>query len=376
MRSSNATPPPVFTTHDSHHSSSTGEFNSVNPGDPTPKYDLSLSREFRQWKAADEASQRLSDLNPVLEDLKKGLEISQNELRLLKEKSANLFNELHSNTSPKILSFISRKKNEESNTVHTENVKASFETAHQAEVKRAQEVQQLETQVSELSKNIDELAVIAAETDNAWTRLQHTVNTMPRTHGDNKVIYTAEDSVLNSEAAYDLATNAVKDMTRARQTIQHAHHYFQTALRTYDAIRGAMSKTIGSFGEIGRRNDYRECVSFSERAQACLDEYFRVMQNYLYTLPEDRRADHDALKELGLMQMQKIENVLYGGSVMSSGQGTAAHVSFREIDDKQAREGLRSSDNTRYMGARSSASGRAGEEDGRGGTEYFPTGVG
>ncbi|TDL24266.1 hypothetical protein BD410DRAFT_115430 [Rickenella mellea] len=143
---------------------------------------------------------------------------------------------------------------------------------------------------------------------------------------DGEAIDSAEDNILNSEAAFDLASNAVKDMTRARQTIQHAHHYFQNALRTYDAIRGPLSKTIGSFGEMGRRNDYRECISFSRRAQVCLDEYFRVMEGYLYTLPEDRRADHDALKVLGLMQIQKISNLLFGGSLMTSAQRTTASV--------------------------------------------------
>lgn len=52
----------------------------------------------------------------------------------------------------------------------------------------------------------------------------------------------------------------IADMTRARQSIQHAHHFFQNALRIYDAIRGPANKSVGSFGEMGRMHDYRGMV--------------------------------------------------------------------------------------------------------------------
>ena len=65
-------------------------------------------------------------------------------------------------------------------------------------------------------------------------------------------------------------------------------------------------------------------VTMASKAQICLNEMYRVMQPYEYMLPADRMKDYEALKKLGLMQMSKIYNLMWGGSFL--GDGVAGSV--------------------------------------------------
>lgn len=76
-------------------------------------------------------------------------------------------------------------------------------------------------------------------------------------------------------------------------------------------------------------------ATFCEKAQVCLDEYFRVMETYVGTLPKDRLADHDALKGLGLQQVLQIYKLLFGGHVMTTGtRGGSRFWVLRTLDSR------------------------------------------
>lgn len=62
-----------------------------------------------------------------------------------------------------------------------------------------------------------------------------------------------------------------------------------------------------------------DSVKLASKAQICLNEVFRVMEHHEYMLPAERREDYEALKKLGLMQMSKIYNLLWGGSFLADG---------------------------------------------------------
>jgi len=55
------------------------------------------------------------------------------------------------------------------------------------------------------------------------------------------------------------------------------------------------------------------------KAQICLDEMFRVMEHHEHMIPAERMEDYKGLKKLGLMQMSKIYNLMWGGSFMADG---------------------------------------------------------
>jgi hypothetical protein len=48
---------------------------------------------------------------------------------------------------------------------------------------------------------------------------------------------------------------------------------------------------------------------------------YRVMELHEHMLPADRMEDYEALKKLGLMQMSKIYNLMWGGSLLADGVG-------------------------------------------------------
>ena len=62
-----------------------------------------------------------------------------------------------------------------------------------------------------------------------------------------------------------------------------------------------------------------DAVRMASKAQICLNEMFRVMEPYENALPADRMTDYTSLKKTGLMQMAKIYNLMWGGSIMDHG---------------------------------------------------------
>jgi hypothetical protein len=62
-----------------------------------------------------------------------------------------------------------------------------------------------------------------------------------------------------------------------------------------------------------------DAVRMAGRAQVCLNEMFRVMEPYENMLPADRMADYTSLNKIGLMQMSKIYNLMWGGSITDHG---------------------------------------------------------
>jgi hypothetical protein len=62
-----------------------------------------------------------------------------------------------------------------------------------------------------------------------------------------------------------------------------------------------------------------DAVRMASKAQICLNEMFRVMEPHEHMLPAARMEDFKALKKLGLMQMSKIYNLMWGGSFSADG---------------------------------------------------------
>ena len=57
----------------------------------------------------------------------------------------------------------------------------------------------------------------------------------------------------------------------------------------------------------------------ASKAQICLNEVFRVLEPHEHMIPDNRMEDYKALKKMGVMQMSKIYNLLYGGRMMATG---------------------------------------------------------
>lgn len=154
------------------------------------------------------------------------------------------------------------------------------------------------------------------------------------------------------------AKKIAADLNRACRTVQHAHHYFTLTLRKCDDVRGTSTGRafVGALGGDGGINDMTkkiqyegtvpfavkshrwlketciDAVKMASKAQICLNEMFRVMESHEHMLPPDRMEDYKALKELGLMQMSKIYNLMWGGSFLADGvSGECAPLKYLEV---------------------------------------------
>jgi len=204
----------------------------------------------------------------------------------------------------------------------------AFNRAHEAEEQQARLVEDLAAKVDEFKRKRQTLSDAAAGSNVSWNRLRQMVE---ETISGRVELSEAIDEVMEkldyAESAYNSAKKKATDLVRARLVVQHAHHYFTRALKICDELRGTSSGRafVGALGGGGGMNDmmkkiqYGDSVKMASKAQICLNEMFRVMEPYEQMLPADRMEDYKALQKMGLMQMSKIYNLMWGGSIMAHG---------------------------------------------------------
>jgi len=187
--------------------------------------------------------------------------------------------------------------------------------------------------VEEFKHKRQTLSHIASGRNSSWDRLRRIAEGTLSGRAELAVtLGEAMEKLESVENAYNAAKKMAADLSRACLVVQHAHHYFTLALKICDDVRGT-SAGRGVLGLLGggggivdmtRKVQYRDGVTMASKAQICLNEMYRVMQPYEYMLPADRMKDYEALKKLGLMQMSKIYNLMWGGSFL--GDGVAGSV--------------------------------------------------
>jgi len=130
-----------------------------------------------------------------------------------------------------------------------------------------------------------------------------------------------------AETGYNVTKKTASDLNRACLVVQHAHHYFTQVLKISDDVRGTATGRVfvaalgggGGINEMTKKIQYGDAVKMANKAQICLNEMFRVMKPYGNMLPADRMADYTSLNKIGLMQMSKIYNLMWGGSITDHG---------------------------------------------------------
>jgi hypothetical protein len=69
----------------------------------------------------------------------------------------------------------------------------------------------------------------------------------------------------------------------------------------------------------------------ASKAQICLNEVFRVMDPLDDLIPEERMVDYKALKSMGVMQISKVYNLLFGGRFTATGVAGKPPASWSTI---------------------------------------------
>ena len=75
-----------------------------------------------------------------------------------------------------------------------------------------------------------------------------------------------------------------------------------------------------------RSNLIQDAISQANKAQVCLDEFFRVTEPYFYILPQDKAAVYNSLKKDGVKQVAVICDLLYNGSSVTTSVRSTSHL--------------------------------------------------
>ncbi|KZS93031.1 hypothetical protein SISNIDRAFT_550047 [Sistotremastrum niveocremeum HHB9708] len=318
---------------------------------PAYSQPISFQQCWDQWLLADQAAKELPELLEVRDARNKELDSLKAELKDLHELSSKTYSELHPSIG-QVWKKVLRPTREDRKSSR-DSMQAKFDEAHAAEVSKLRDVEEAETSFALVESKVHLLVVLfvpcsadvrrhrlakwlslflkhsmtcvlvisAAQPRVRCAQLLSLTDSIFRSADSSAMLEQLEGELEAGERQLESIRLKVKNMLRARVTAQHAHHYFDTALKTCDAIRGtAVGRALlGGFSEMSKNQDYKEAVQIAAKAQVCLNETFKVLEPHLDDLPEDIRQDHDQLKELGVLQMTKIYRLMFGWQSSSSG---------------------------------------------------------
>ncbi|KAF8589066.1 hypothetical protein K439DRAFT_496079 [Ramaria rubella] len=289
------------------------------------------------WAAADRASQRVVDVQTELNQLERELADLTKECNELKEKSKILFETLHKGRRRSIIPKVfkgttagakihGKGKEKPSKDV----INQEFEVAHSEEVFSMAKLESLQERIGDLKSQLETDMALASEIDRIFGLLGASVaisvpNPPPQ-------VTTAEQEYAGALADLDDAKIAVKDLLRARVTVQNAHRYYTIVLRTIDSVRATASgrAALGALSEIRNNRDYQVAADTASKAQICFNETVRVLTPYEALLPEAILSEFTKLKKMGLEQASRIHGLLYGQAYSSTGNQQAVESAVQD----------------------------------------------
>ncbi|KZS98860.1 hypothetical protein SISNIDRAFT_480460 [Sistotremastrum niveocremeum HHB9708] len=297
-----------------------GTHDSTHDHTPAPNYSLSFEDAWRNWQEAENAADILPDLIAAYEVQKNDVTQAKQDLRILHEASAKSFAQLHPSTRDRLFKLV--KSNHQTSK---EVLEQAFNQAHAKEDLKLHEVEGLEKALAEAETNVNAMKKLAAINHQAFDNLRFVFSQRAATAHESLLLGEAEEELLRANRRFEVSQVAVKNMARAKVTVQHAHHYFDSAIKTCDAVRGtALGRALvmgmdDGWSEMARNQNYKDAASLSEKAQICVNETLRVLEPSKDDLPPEVLENYNKVKELGLSQMQKIYHLMYGWQSKDTG---------------------------------------------------------
>ncbi|KZT44255.1 hypothetical protein SISSUDRAFT_1057227 [Sistotremastrum suecicum HHB10207 ss-3] len=315
-----------------------GNPDSTDDHTPAPNYTLSFEDAWRNWQEAENAADILPDLIAAYEVQKNDVTQAKQDLRILHEASAKSFAQLHPSTRDRLFKLV--KSNHQASK---EILEQAFNQAHAKEDLKLHEVEGLEKALAEAEANVNAMKKLAAINHQAFDNLRFVFSQRAATAHESLLLGEAEEELLRVNRRFEVSQVVVKNMARAKVTVQHAHHYFDSAIKTCDAVRGtALGRALvmgmdDGWSEMARNQNYKgiilssrslrsnsvvpcvDAASLSEKAQICVNETLRVLEPSKDDLPPEVLENYNKVKELGLSQMQKIYHLMYGWQSKDTG---------------------------------------------------------
>ncbi|CCM03817.1 uncharacterized protein FIBRA_05966 [Fibroporia radiculosa] len=272
------------------------------PPSPSSKsaYGRTLNDAYARWKVADEAVQSLAEEERVLDECTR-------ELATARKMATNLRTHLSPSTPHLPLQ-----------AVPLGSTTDLVETAVQ--------VHELERRLHRLTKQVEDLKLIAGALDENYDVLRQILDTgpLPSWHliqGNEEAIERAEKTVAAREAVYNDSVVTTDAFVRARRCIQSAHHHYSQAMDLVDSIcsptRGIFAAMMGD--EQSKEQTYREAGNWAKKAQFCFQESLSVLEPHQDVLETVRSDDREQLVQAGLLQAVRLYELMYGGKALSFG---------------------------------------------------------
>ncbi|KZS98861.1 hypothetical protein SISNIDRAFT_447691 [Sistotremastrum niveocremeum HHB9708] len=280
----------------------------------------SLYRLPSNWQEAEHAADVLPDLTAAYELQKKDVTQAKQDLQMLHEASAKSFAQLHPSTRDRLFKLV--KSNQQTSK---ENQKEAFNQAHAKEDSKLHEVQGLEKALVEAEANVNAMKKLAAINHQAFDNLRFVFSERAATAHESLLLGEAEEELLQAKRRVEASQVAVKNMARAKITVQHAQRYFDSAIKTCDAVQGTpLGRALvmgmdNGWSEMARNQNHKDPASLSEKAQICINETLRVLEPSKDDFPPDVLENYTKVKELGLSQMQKVYHLMYGWQSKDTG---------------------------------------------------------
>ncbi|KIJ55740.1 hypothetical protein M422DRAFT_41641 [Sphaerobolus stellatus SS14] len=286
-----------------------------NGHDPSPQYREERPDDlWEQWLVADTARQKLTDIQQNLAHLEPELAARRKIHEQLKQKSAQLFEELHRRKpKPKGKWNGLKRVKSVSSSNSMDKANEEFEVAHRQEISMMGQIAVLGERAKELNRQLQQYTSKAAETEHLFEMLGARFSVSASNGSLDLEVTTAEQILAEASSTLENAEKKFKDYQRGQTTIQHAHHYLHLVLKTIDSIRGtAVGRALfGGLSEVSRRRDYQVASETAVKAQVCFTESVRVLGPYLEEMPKEIQSDFSKAKELGLLQAEKVYNLIY-----------------------------------------------------------------
>ncbi|KZT44254.1 hypothetical protein SISSUDRAFT_345120 [Sistotremastrum suecicum HHB10207 ss-3] len=226
---------------------------------PAPDYSLSFEDAWRNWQEAENAADVLPDLTAAYELQKKDVTQAKQDLQMLHEASAKSFAQLHPSTRDRLFKLV--KSNQQTSK---ENQKEAFNQAHAKEASKLHEVEGLEKALVEAEANVNAMKKLAAINHQAFDNLRFVFSERAATAAHESLLLgEAEEELLQANRRVEASQVAVKNMARAKITVQHAQHYFDSAIKTCDAVQGTpLGRALvmgmdNGWSEMARNQNYK-----------------------------------------------------------------------------------------------------------------------
>ncbi|KAL6304846.1 hypothetical protein BKA93DRAFT_251714 [Sparassis latifolia] len=285
--------------------------------------DVSLDAAYQRWKAADEASRSVEELDHSVEESRAQVKDAKDRLT-----------ELETHRKP-----LKRKKSIMTGILgkSKQNVSQIVDTTSSVDLADARSgVQEPERRLAELTAQLQATKVNAEKLDECFDILKNSLADGPLPswryiEGNEEAISRAEHSAAKIEATYIDSQKTTDAMLFAQNAVQSSHHHYSHAMFLLEGVCGSHRSKIAAImaDEQSKEMTYKEAAQWAQKAQICFNECLRTLEPFKDFLGDEAQGC-DELVQTGLLQAVQLYNLNYGGKALQFGITTQMQIMLQK----------------------------------------------